>query len=50
MSQALLRFDVVTIFPEMFDAVAKFGITGRALDRGIASTADTRWSYRCVYA
>lgn len=37
MTQAMLRFDVVTIFPEMFDAVSKFGITGRALDRGIAS-------------
>ncbi len=37
MTQALVRFDVVTIFPEMFDAVSKFGITGRALDRGIAA-------------
>jgi len=28
------RFDVVTIFPEMFDAVADHGITRRALDEG----------------
>jgi tRNA (guanine37-N1)-methyltransferase len=27
-----MRFDVVTIFPEMFDAIADFGITRRALD------------------
>ncbi|WVN42802.1 tRNA (guanosine(37)-N1)-methyltransferase TrmD [beta proteobacterium MWH-UniP1] len=31
-----MRFDIVTIFPEMFHAVSKFGITGRALDRGLA--------------
>ncbi|NLD70996.1 MAG: tRNA (guanosine(37)-N1)-methyltransferase TrmD [Limnobacter sp.] len=29
------RFDVVSIFPEMFDAVTRFGITGRALQRGL---------------
>ena len=29
-----MRFDVVTIFPEMFDAVADHGITRRALDEG----------------
>ena len=28
------RYDVVTIFPEMFDAVADHGITRRALDEG----------------
>ena len=28
------RFDVITIFPEMFDAVADHGITRRALDEG----------------
>ena len=28
------RFDVVTIFPEMFDALADHGITRRALDEG----------------
>jgi tRNA (guanine37-N1)-methyltransferase len=26
------RFDVVTIFPEMFDALVDHGITRRALD------------------
>lgn len=30
-----LRFDVVTIFPEMFAAVTEAGITRRALDRGL---------------
>ena len=28
-----MRFDVITLFPPMFDAVAKFGITGRALEQ-----------------
>ena len=32
-----LRFDVVTLFPEMFAAVAEAGITRRALDRGLWS-------------
>ncbi|TAN50148.1 MAG: tRNA (guanosine(37)-N1)-methyltransferase TrmD, partial [Betaproteobacteria bacterium] len=27
----MIRFDVVTLFPEMFAAVAANGITGRAL-------------------
>ena len=30
-----LKFDVVTLFPEMFDAITKFGITSRALQQGI---------------
>lgn len=30
----LIRFDVVTLFPEMFDAIRR-GITGRALDKGL---------------
>lgn len=30
-----MRFDAVTLFPEMFDAVLDFGITQRALDRGL---------------
>lgn len=34
-----LRADVITIFPEMFDAVMDYGITGRAIDRGLASIA-----------
>ena len=28
------RFDVVTLFPGMFDALTEFGITQRAHDRG----------------
>ena len=31
------RFDVITIFPEMFDATIRFGVTGRAIERGLAS-------------
>ncbi|MFO7592738.1 MAG: tRNA (guanosine(37)-N1)-methyltransferase TrmD [Pseudomonadota bacterium] len=31
-----MRFDVVTLFPPMFEAVSGYGITGRALERGIA--------------
>jgi len=34
-----MRFDVVTLFPEMFDALADFGITRRALDLGIFDLA-----------
>jgi tRNA (guanine37-N1)-methyltransferase len=30
-----MRFDVVTLFPGLFDALLDFGITGRALDRGL---------------
>jgi len=29
----MIRFDVVTLFPEMFSAVAESGVTGRALQR-----------------
>ena len=31
-----MRFGVVTIFPEMFDALIDFGVTGRAIRDGIA--------------
>lgn len=31
------RFDVITIFPGMFDALLRFGVTSRALERGLAS-------------
>jgi tRNA (guanine37-N1)-methyltransferase len=30
-----MDFDVVTIFPEMVEQTARFGVTGRAIDRGI---------------
>lgn len=38
-----MRFDVVTLFPEMFDAV-RLGVTGRALARGQANL--TLWNPR----
>ncbi len=31
-----MRFGVVTLFPRMFDALGDYGVTGRALKRGIA--------------
>lgn len=34
------RYDVITIFPDMFDAVADFGVTRRALD-------DKVWELHC---
>ena len=30
-----MRIDVVTLFPEMVDHAARFGVTGRALERGL---------------
>lgn len=35
-----LRFDAITLFPDMFEAVARYGITGRAHERGL-------WLLRC---
>ena len=32
-----MRFDVITLFPEAFDAVSKFGITARALEKKLYS-------------
>lgn len=32
-----MQLDVITIFPEMFEAARRFGITGRAFERGIAA-------------
>jgi tRNA (guanine37-N1)-methyltransferase len=34
-----MRFDVVTLFPEMVTMAASYGVTGRALERGIVSLA-----------
>ena len=31
----MLRFDAITLFPEMFAAVTQSGITRRALERGL---------------
>ncbi|WP_408058206.1 tRNA (guanosine(37)-N1)-methyltransferase TrmD [Uliginosibacterium aquaticum] len=39
-SAGLRRFDVVTIFPEMFAAVRDFGVSRRAVDRGL-------WQSQC---
>lgn len=32
-----MRFDVISLFPDMFDAITKFGITSRAMERKIYS-------------
>jgi tRNA (guanine37-N1)-methyltransferase len=40
----VIRFDVVTLFPEMFAAVAGSGITSRALEEGLWSL--TTWNPR----
>ena len=32
-----MKFDVISLFPEMFDAISKHGITSRALDKKIYS-------------
>lgn len=29
------EFDVITLFPEMFDAIGRYGVTGRAKERAI---------------
>ena len=33
----MIRFDVISLLPEMFDAISKYGITSRALERKIYS-------------
>ncbi len=33
----IMRFDVVTLFPEMVEAAAGYGVTGRAIERNIVS-------------
>ena len=43
MSQAL-QFDVVTLFPPMFEAISKYGITSRALEKKIYQL--TLWNPR----
>ncbi|HEY0879033.1 MAG TPA: tRNA (guanosine(37)-N1)-methyltransferase TrmD [Zeimonas sp.] len=34
-----MRFDAITLFPPMFDAITRFGITSRAHERGLWSLA-----------
>ena len=36
----MLRFDLITLFPDMTEAITRHGITGRALQRGL-------WQLRC---
>jgi tRNA (guanine37-N1)-methyltransferase len=43
-SGLVIRFDVVTLFPEMFTAITGSGITSRALDAGLYSL--TTWNPR----
>jgi tRNA (guanine37-N1)-methyltransferase len=35
----MFQFDVITLFPQMFDAVTQYGITGRARERGLYELA-----------
>jgi tRNA (guanine37-N1)-methyltransferase len=37
LSDEAMRFDLVTIFPEMFSALTSWGVTGRAFEQGLAS-------------
>ena len=34
-----MRIEVVTLFPEMVQAAAQYGVTGRALERGLWTLA-----------
>ena len=34
-----MRFDVVSIFPEMFSALTQWGITGRACEQHLTSVS-----------
>src|SRR5688572_7665205 len=43
-SGLVIRFDVVTLFPEMFSAITGSGITSRALEKGLWSM--TTWNPR----
>ncbi len=31
----MVRFDVITLFPEMFDSISRFGVSARALERNL---------------
>lgn len=44
MQTSSLAFDVITLFPQMFDAVSKSGITARALEKGLYQL--TLWNPR----
>lgn len=34
-----MRVDVVTLFPEMVETLLRFGVTGRAVERGLLTVA-----------
>ncbi len=40
----MINFDVITLFPQMFDALSQHGITARALEKGLYSM--TLWNPR----
>ena len=48
--QPVIRFDCVTIFPEMFAAVTQSGITRRALEEalGVARVESTGFRRQCL--
>jgi tRNA (guanine37-N1)-methyltransferase len=35
----VVRVDVVTLFPEMVETLLRFGVTGRAVERGLLTVA-----------
>jgi hypothetical protein len=39
-----VRVDVVTLFPEMVETLLRFGVTGRAVERGLLTV--TTWDPR----
>ena len=44
MERNMMRIDVVTLFPQMFQLLSDYGITGRAVKRGILDM--TTWNPR----
>jgi tRNA (guanine37-N1)-methyltransferase len=54
LGNAAVRVDVVTLFPEMVETLLRFGVTGRAVERGLLTVAtwdprdDTRDRHRTV--
>lgn len=40
----VVRVDVVTLFPEMVETLLRFGVTGRAVERGLLTV--TTWDPR----
>jgi tRNA (guanine37-N1)-methyltransferase len=41
---SVMRVDIVTLFPEMIETLLRFGVTGRAVDRGLLQVAS--WNPR----